>query len=79
MEDLLVVKLSEYFNKILKESLKYREIFKISININERVILLDSGNQEKLKNSLQLGISKNYQNVNILLIPISETELVIQY
>ena len=87
-------RLSIYFNQVLKNSLKYKENFKIVVSPVENVVLIESPNESQLiqmmtnpdlkrniEDSIQNGLNEKEGEgqFNIEIVIISETEFVIQY
>ena len=83
-------KLLNYFNKVLKDSLGYKEVFSAKMADTDRVILFESisdsgliqmlNNNEmsnKIEKSIQDGIKE--EGINIKIFIISDNEFVLQY
>jgi hypothetical protein len=90
----LAYKLYDYFNKSLKETLKYPEIFDVRVATEDRGVLIETKSTYselikkldnlKLRESIEATIQKGMDAVTgdkftIKIIPISESEFVIQY
>lgn len=93
-EDKLAFKLHDYFNKILRDALKYKETFRVIVGGKGRTVLLDTNSNQselikklkddtfksKIVSNIQSGLNKvDTDKFEIQIIIISENEFVIQY